>query len=346
MRILSNKNTRKLFVLLLAAVLMLGFAVELYSFEEYGSFSVTLLIIALLFGFLVFIPVVIYFRFQDRQLEKAVECIRIFLEGDKDRRIECSEDGELYRLFHEINTMASVQNAHSEREIQTNEFLKQTIFDISHQLKTPLAALNIYNGLVAEADSQENIQQFTQSIEHELDRIESLIKKLLTLTRLDAGAVPFEKTPQNVQEMLEDVKERFSARMAREGKTICLSGSNADSLVCDRGWLSEAISNIVQNALDHTDNGGIIEISWTESGNMLSLLIKDNGCGIQPEDINNIFKRFYRSRNSSDKQGIGLGLPLARTVIEAHDGTILVDSRPGQGTCFTINFINPIPTKT
>ena len=100
---------------------------------------------------------------------------------------------------------------------------------------------------------------------------------------------------------------------------------------------------IVKNALDHTESGDAVHITWKALPNAVQIAVKDNGCGIHPEDLHHIFKRFYRSRFSQDKQGIGLGLPLAKTIVEAHSGTIEVDSELGKGTTFTMNFL--IPTK-
>ena len=135
----------------------------------------------------------------------------------------------------------------------------------------------------------------------------------------------------------------FAYRARQEKKEIILSGSDHLSLFCDRDWLNEAIDNIVKNAFDHTESGATIRVAWKELPSGVQIVITDNGCGIHPEDIHHIFKRFYRSRFSKDKQGIGLGLPLAKAIVEAHNGTIEVDSELGIGTTFTMNFL--IPTK-
>ena len=125
-----------------------------------------------------------------------------------------------------------------------------------------------------------------------------------------------------------------------------LSGDTSLSFSCDRNWMTEAVSNIVKNALDHTGNGDSVRIEWGESASAVRITIKDNGSGIYPEDLHHIFKRFYRSRysrkllDSVDRQGIGLGLPLAKSVVEAHNGTIEVDSTLGEGTTFVIFFLN------
>lgn len=108
-----------------------------------------------------------------------------------------------------------------------------------------------------------------------------------------------------------------------------MSGPDDVTFLCDRDWLTEAIDNIVKNALDHTGEGDVIRIEWKALSSAVQIVIKDNGCGIHPEDLHHIFKRFYRSRFSKDKQGIGLGLPLAKAIVEAHSGTIEVDSELG-----------------
>lgn len=277
-------------------------------------------------------------------MEQAVAQINAYLAGDVNARIECDNEGELYRLFHSVNSLAAVLNAHADNELREKEFLKNTISDISHQLKTPLAALNIYNGLLQdEAEASSTVKEFATLSEQELDRIEMLVQNLLKITKLDAGSIVIEKTKENVADMMRDIELHFAYRARQEQKKIVLSGSDNVLLLCDRDWLIEAIDNIVKNALDHTEKGDTVRIEWKALSSAVQIAVKDNGCGIHPEDLHHIFKRFYRSRFSKDKQGIGLGLPLAKAIVEAHNGTIEVDSELGIGTTFTMNFL--IPTK-
>ena len=277
-------------------------------------------------------------------MEQAVAQINAYLAGDVNARIECDNEGELYRLFHSVNSLAAVLNAHADNELREKEFLKNTISDISHQLKTPLAALNIYNGLLQdEAEASSNVKEFATLSEQELDRIEKLVQNLLKITKLDAGSIVIEKTKENVADMMRDIELHFAYRARQEQKKIVLSGSDNVLLLCDRDWLIEAIDNIVKNALDHTEKGDTVRIEWKALSSAVQIAVKDNGCGIHPEDLHHIFKRFYRSRFSKDKQGIGLGLPLAKAIVEAHNGTIEVDSELGIGTTFAMNFL--IPTK-
>ena len=268
-----------------------------------------------------------------------MEQITEYISGNREARIACAEEGELYRLFHEVNSLVAILNANAENERRSKQFLKNTISDISHQLKTPLAALNIYNGLLqGETEELPELQEFTTLSEKELDRIETLVQNLLKITKLDAGSIVFEKTSENVADIFE---LHFAYRAKQEQKELVLSGDDHISLFCDHDWMIEAIENIVKNAFDHTEQGKFIRIEWKQSASMVQIIIKDNGNGIHPEDLHHIFKRFYRSRFSKDKQGIGLGLPLAKMIIEAHRGTIEVDSELGIGTTFTLNFLNP-----
>lgn len=275
-------------------------------------------------------------------MENAISQIKEYISGNKDVTIECNDEGELYRLFHEVNYLVSILNAHAENEKNSKKFLKNTISDISHQLKTPLAALNIYNGIIQdEAQEIPTIKEFSLISEQELDRIESLVQNLLKITKLDAGTIVLEKSLENVCELVESVKKHFQFRAEQEGKEIYLSGDGEIIFSCDRNWIIEAISNLVKNALDHTKKGDFIRIEWRVFASVIQITIKDNGSGIHTEDLHHIFKRFYRSRFSKDTQGIGLGLALVKAIVEAHNGTIEVDSTVGVGTSFTMNFLFP-----
>ncbi|HER2530281.1 TPA: sensor histidine kinase [Streptococcus pyogenes] len=271
--------------------------------------------------------------------EDAEKKIKAFIDGDMEARIFCDKDGQIYSLFHSVNSLSAILNSRAVNEAQEKEFFRNTISDISHQLKTPLAALNIYNSLISdEANELPNIKDLCIASERELDRVDTLIQNLLKITRLDAGMILMEKTNEDIENMLKDIELHFKYRAQQEGKSLKLSGKNNLNFLCDRDWIIEAISNIIKNALDHTEKGNNIKVEWKEFATMVQIKVSDNGKGIHPEDINHIFKRFYRSRFSNDSNGIGLGLPLAKSIIEAHDGTIEVFSELGKGTTFVLNF--------
>ncbi|WWR17823.1 HAMP domain-containing sensor histidine kinase [Lachnospiraceae bacterium JLR.KK009] len=289
----------------------------------------------------VFLTVWIYVQRQRKVLVKADTVITRFLSGDMGQRIDSEETGGWYSLFHRINELAAILSAQAEHEKQTREFLQDMISDVSHQLKTPLAALKMYDEIMAqEGTDRETIHAFSQKSLREIRRVEDVVYMLLKIARLDAGTVRMEKAEENMEMLLKDVTERFEMLAAQEAKEIVLSGSSDVSLYCDALWMSEALGNVVKNALEHTGRGGKVVISWERTPLLTNIVVEDNGTGIHQEDIHNIFKRFYRSHISQDTHGIGLGLPLAKSIVEAHQGTISVTSKVGQGSRFVLSFFH------
>ncbi len=342
MRILVNKEIKFLFYKILIGILIFTLLSMAFLFFGISNAAFYILLCALVMCIVILMACYGYFREQDEIMEDAVMQITEYISGNREARIVCDKEGEMYRLFHEVNTLAAILNAHAENEKKSKQFLKNTISDISHQLKTPLAALNIYNGLMqGETEELPALQEFVKLSERELDRIGMLVQNLLKITKLDAGSIVFEKASENVADMMGEIELHFVYRARKEKKELVLSGNDDISLFCDRDWMIEALENIVKNAFDHTDSGDFVQIEWKQSASMVQIMIKDNGSGIHPEDLHHIFKRFYRSRFSKDKQGIGLGLPLTKMIVEAHNGTIEVGSELGVGTTFILNFLFP-----
>ena len=340
MKLFANRKIRFLFAGMLFCILVFMLISVLLMVFEVKNAVYLILICSFCMAVTILILCYMYFREQHKIMEDAIEQIMEYIAGNRNASIECNDEGELYRLFHEVNSLVAILNAHTENEKNAKKFLRNTISDISHQLKTPLAALNIYNGLIQdEAEELSAIQEFSRFSGQELDRIETLVQNLLKITKLDAGAVILEKFPEHIFDLAEEVKRHFLFRARQEGKEICLWGNEEIMLLCDRSWLIEAISNLVKNALDHTEKGALICIEWRLFPSIVQIIIKDNGSGIHQEDLHHIFKRFYRSRFSKDKQGIGLGLSLTKVIVEAHEGTIEVSSMLGAGTSFTMNFL-------
>lgn len=172
--------------------------------------------------------------------------------------------------------------------------------------------------------------------------MEYLIQSMLKITRLDTGNITFEKQTFSVAELVSQSIRELTTRAVRESKQILVDGDTGQHLVCDRDWTCEAIGNIVKNALDHTGAGGTVRVHWEHTPAMLRIFISDNGSGIAPEDIHHIFKRFYRSKRSLDIPGIGLGLPLAKSIIEGQGGIVSVQSDPGAGTTFILSFLTEL----
>ena len=288
---------------------------------------------------LLLLAVSLFLHRRERLCEEAVRIVTQFTGGDFSHLLPQAGTGGLSELFARINTMATALQAGQETEKTTKDFLKNTISDISHQLKTPLAALSMYNEIMtAEPDQPDVIKSFLEKSETALRRMEHLIQTLLKLTRLDAGGITFymEETP--VSNLVRESVETLTERARREQKTLIMNGSENCTLRCDREWTREAIENIVKNALDHTKPGGCVTVSWENTPTMTRLSVTDDGEGIPNEDIHHIFKRFYRSPGSADAQGVGLGLPLAKSIVEGQGGVITVESRPGEGSRFLLSF--------
>lgn len=344
MKLLANERIKALFVgiLLCALGFMLISALLIGLHVPHAALYIALC--GLFMGGGVALLCCRYLQAQHRLMENAITQMRVYLSGDRDVRIPCDDEGEVYRLFHEVNALVAILNAHAEKEKSDKEFMQRTLSDISHQLKTPLAALNIYHGIMQqEAALSPTFQTFLPLCEQELDRMETLVQNLLKIVRFDAGTMVLERSPQNVSALMERVKKQYAYRTQQEGKALTLSGDENTVLFCDGTWITEAVSNLVKNALDHTTAGHTVSIAWHAFPSMVQIMVTDNGSGISPQDLPHIFKRFYRSRFSQNKQGIGLGLPLCKAVVDAHNGAIEVDSQPGTGATFTLSFL--IPTK-
>ena len=288
---------------------------------------------------LLFLAIFSFLIKRDRLYRSAIGTVISFTDGDFSSLLPQQDNGTVYQLFARINAMATALKAKQETETEAREFLKGTVSDISHQLKTPLAALSMYQEIIQnEPDNTETVKTFSQKSTAALGRIEHLIKTLLKLTRIDAGGIEFHKSEYMIGEVVSQSVEELSDRAKNENKELQISGNQKDIIRCDMEWTREAVGNIVKNALDHTKAGGIIQISWDETPLMFRISVSDNGDGIDEEDIHHIFKRFYRSKKSLDTQGIGLGLPLAKSIVEGQGGTISVQSKSGAGTTFVLSF--------
>ena len=288
---------------------------------------------------LLFLVIFSFLIKRDRLYRSAIGTVISFTDGNFSSLLPQQDNGTVYQLFARINAMATALKAKQETEAEAREFLKGTVSDISHQLKTPLAALSMYQEIIQnEPDNIETVKTFSQKSTAALGRIEHLIKTLLKLTRLDAGGIEFHKSEYMIGEVVSQSVEELSDRAKNENKELQISGNQKDIIRCDMEWTREAVGNIVKNALDHTKAGGMIQISWDETPLMFRISVSDNGDGIDEEDIHHIFKRFYRSKKSLDTQGIGLGLPLAKSIVEGQGGTISVQSEIGAGTTFVLSF--------
>ena len=323
-----------------ALLYKLGIISVSQSHDSFFTASVFPALFAVLFfGSIIFFVLFHFLMKREILYQEASQTITSYTGGDFSHLLPQSENGGLYHLFDKINTMATALQSGQETEKETKTFLKNTVSDISHQLKTPLAALSMYNEIIREEpDNTTAVQTFSEKSLNAVARMEHLIKTLLKLTRLDAGGIEFHMEYHPAEAVIREAIEALTTRAVREHKELSLRGDEETTLYCDKEWTREAIENIVKNALDHTDAGEQIRISWENSPAMTRLTVTDDGAGISEEDIHHIFKRFYRSPDSSDAQGVGLGLPLAKSIMDGQGGFLAVESQKGTGTSFILSF--------
>ena len=293
-----------------------------------------------LWTLLLFLGTMLFLYRRERLYRKSENIIKDYIDGNYTVHLPQSNEGNIYQLLASVDQLATMLQAKNDTEQKTKEFLKNTISDISHQLKTPLSALMMYQEIIEnEPDNPETVKEFSFKIGTALKRIEQLIQSMLKITRMDAGSIYFEKSNYSISNILNHAINELTTRADNEKKEIVIDGDLEQMLYCDIEWTGEAVGNIVKNALDHTDAGGKITISWERTPAMIRIFITDNGHGIAGEDIHHIFKRFYRSKNTSNSQGIGLGLPLAKAIVEGQGGILSVQSERLQGTTFTLSFL-------
>lgn len=313
----------------------------IFEFQQTTGYS--MLIAGVFLSVLLFGGASVFFWKREQLYEQAAQVIARFTEGNFSCHMPQMNEGTIYRLFASVDQLATILQSKNETECKAKEFLKNTISDISHQLKTPLAALSMYHEIISdEPENTDTVKEYAEKTGLALKRMEQLIQSMLKITRLDAGSITFEKDCCPISELISQSIRELTTRAINEGKEILIDGSPEKTVVCDRQWTSEAIGNIVKNALDHTDRGGKIHISWEQTPAMIRIFLSDNGAGIAPEDIHHIFKRFYRSKKSLDTQGVGLGLSLAKSIIEGQGGIISVQSSLNERTTFILSFLTEL----
>lgn len=276
-----------------------------------------------------------------REFSSAAEDI---VEGNFERKFPDIHEGDFYILGCEFNVMAKRLKETLKRLHDDKVYLQDAISDISHQLKTPLSAVIMFNSLMEDDENME-IEERTKMLEEsdsQLSRMEWLIKSLLKLARIDAGAVVFKRDENNLSKTIESAISPIEIKASEKGQEIVVTGKKDIMLRHDPDWLSEAITNIIKNAVEHTPHGGRIEVSTLETPLSVQVFIKDNGEGIKKDELPKIFKRFYKGENSVNPSSIGIGLALTKSIIEGQMGSITVASEEEKGTQFNITFLKTV----
>ena len=307
----------------------------------YQDFRVEIIfLILVVFLFLVLLFFIISF-WQDRKIKREIGIINGYLQDILNDHYELNiaeyNENELSVLKNDIYKVTIKLKELSSYEQREQQFLMNTLEDISHQLKTPLTALMITNDILMNHDlTEEERLDFLKKESKELEKMEWLITTLLKLSKLDSGQVKFKKEKVKAETLIDDALE--SLLIPLELKQVTVVKKNLDfNLFCDVLWMREALTNVLKNACEHSLENGKITIVGDDNPVYKSIFITDNGVGIKKSDIKNIFKRFYST--SSSKNSMGIGLNMARIIVEKHNGKIEVESEVGKYTTFKIIFI-------
>lgn len=215
------------------------------------------------------------------------------------------------------------------------EQINELISDISHQTKTPIANLLLYSELLAESGTVENSEELVTAIHTQAEKLSFLIQSLVKVSRLESGVIQTVPEDNSIQEMMELIVSQAESKAAEKNIKIEVYPTDCRAMF-DMKWTSEAIFNILDNAVKYTGTDGKIEISVSEYQFFTRIDIKDTGIGICESEIPKIFGRFYKGNSSQQEEGVGLGLYLAREIVAAQGGYIKVTSHMGEGSLFSI----------
>lgn len=333
-KLLKNKEVRKALLwqlLLSAAACAVCFFFDIRAGLTAAGLSLLLMLV---------FCISTYKRYQ--RISSLADDINQVLHGDSSIDFDSYSEGELSILHSEIYKMTIRLREQQQTLTREKAHLADSIADISHQIRTPLTSINLLIGLLSEPKlTDARRQQLIHELYELLSRIDWLITTLLKISRLDAGTVQFKQEQVSLEELLKKSCVTLLIPMELRGQELLIHADGA--FWGDLSWTSEAIGNIVKNCMEHTPEGGRIEIDAAENALYSEIIIKDNGTGISPEDLPHIFERFYKGKDS-DGKSFGIGLALSRMIITGQGGTVKAENRKPAGAMFTIRFYKGILT--
>lgn len=248
------------------------------------------------------------------------------------------KEGQMGILQNELYKLMVQMKEQSDGAVRDKEYLAVMLSDISHQIKTPLTAVTIMTDLLKTPNlSEEKRLEFTERIGILVNRMNWLIRNLLTLSQLDANMLKLKKRRMNAGILAENACQPLELAAERKGVELRIESEEGLELGCDPHWTAEALSNVVKNCVEHTASGGTVCVEVSQNNFSTNFRVRDNGEGIPRDQLSHIFDRFYKGSNSSP-ESVGIGLAMAKKIILFQNGTIDVSSQVGQGTEFLIKF--------
>lgn len=264
------------------------------------------------------------------------------LHGDTTLELSEFDEGELNILSSEIHKMTLRLREQADRLAADKEYLADSIADISHQIRTPLTSVSLLTEFLSEPelDTERRIKYVKELFEL-LDRIDWLINTLLKMSKFDAGTVYFDRRKENIPKLVKRAYEPIAIPMELRGQSFVMRIPEDMSLDCDVRWTVEAVENILKNCMEHTPRGGTVSVAGEYNAVYSMITIRDTGYGIAKEDLPNIFKRFYKGKDSSSGS-VGIGLALARMIINGQGGRIKAYNGSDGGAVFEIKFYKSV----
>jgi signal transduction histidine kinase len=268
--------------------------------------------------------------------------LRRIYSGDYSLDIRDSVEGELSILKNEIYKVTVILSKLADQLLAEKEQLANAISDISHQLKTPLTSMTVMaDVLSSEGLEPEKRKEFTKNLDTQLERMEWLLTSLLKLSKIDAGTINFKKEQVTAADLIDKALKPLLIVMELKDQKLVIEDTGKVIFLGDCNWSVEALINILKNCIEHTPEGGTILIQTEDNPIYTGIIITDNGRGITKEDLPYIFKRFYKGKNAGE-ESVGIGLAMAKSIIEKQNGDITVTSQPSKGTRFVIKFYKQV----
>jgi signal transduction histidine kinase len=275
------------------------------------------------------------------RLEAATRAIE---NGNLTARAEIPGNDEIAALALSFNRMAQQLQTADKKQKELESLRRDLVAWAGHDLRTPLASIRLLVEALADGivTDPQTIQSYHLQAKKQVDTLSLLVDDLFQISQLDSGGVPLHSEPASLSDLISDTLESFTGLAAQKG--VALSGSaepGIDPICIDVQWMGRALNNLVSNALRYTASGGSVTLCAERKLNGVSVSVSDTGEGILPADLPHVFERFYRGEKSRNRAsgGAGLGLAIVQGIIEAHGGSIWVNSEHGKGTVFT--FILP-----
>lgn len=282
----------------------------------------------------------IYVITQEKKIAEINEYIKQINNKNYILKIEENDNGELSKLRNELYKTTVLLKETAEISEKEKENLSTAIADISHQLKTPLTSIRIMlDNIQDDPDMEKEVREdFLREISKQIDWISSLVVSLLKIAKFDAGTIKMENNEINAKNLIDNIVSNLAILMELKNIEIITNVDEKATFIADYKWQQEALTNILKNAIEHSKQNSRIYITVENTSLFLKIIIKDEGSGIDKEDLKHIFQRFYKTKNSSENS-IGIGLPLAKAIIEQSNGYIKVETKYGEGTSFEVKYI-------